>query len=107
MLQHGEPESLAFADALKTHRVCGHRIAWRMRCGRYISSFLTLDPRATAAGGLCVAGGLWSFTFAAPDLEAVWAYLLNQEEHQRVKTFQEECLAMLKRGMVAHAERFL
>jgi REP-associated tyrosine transposase len=47
------------------------------------------------------------FTFAAPDLEAVRAYVLNQEEHHRVKTFQEEYTAMLKRGMVEHDEHFV
>ena len=51
--------------------------------------------------------GYGAFTFAAPDLEAVRAYVLNQEEHHRVKTFQEEYVAMLKRGMVAYEERFL
>lgn len=36
------------------------------------------------------------------------AYVLNQEEeHHQVKTFQEEYVAMLKRGMVAYEERFL
>ncbi len=33
--------------------------------------------------------GYGAFTFAAPDLESVRAYVLNQEEHHRVKTFQE------------------
>ena len=51
--------------------------------------------------------GYGAFTFAAPDLEAVRAYVLNQEEHHRVKSFQEEYVAMLKRGMVAYEERFL
>lgn len=51
--------------------------------------------------------GYGAFTFAAPDLEAVRAYVLNQEEHHRVKTFQEEYVAMLKRGMVEYEERFL
>ena len=51
--------------------------------------------------------GYGAFTFAAPDLEAVRAYVLNQEEHHRVKTFQEEYQAMLRRGMVEHDERFL
>ena len=34
-------------------------------------------------------------------------YVLNQEEHHRVKTFQEEYQAMLQRGMVEYDERFL
>ena len=51
--------------------------------------------------------GYGAFTFAAPDLEAVRTYVLNQEEHHRVKTFQEEYMAMLRRGMVEYDERFL
>lgn len=51
--------------------------------------------------------GYGAFTFAAPDLEAVRSYVLNQEEHHRMKTFQEEYVAMLKRGMVAYEEDFL
>lgn len=62
--------------------------------------------------GRCGACGGWqegygAFTFAAPDLDAVRAYVLNQEEHHRVKTFQEAYVAMLKRSMVAYEERFL
>jgi hypothetical protein len=37
----------------------------------------------------------------------VRAYVLNQEEHHRVKTFQDEYVAMLKRSMVVYEERFL
>lgn len=51
--------------------------------------------------------GYGAFTFAAPDLEAVRAYVLNQEEHHRVKTFQQEYVVMLRRGMVEYDERFL
>lgn len=51
--------------------------------------------------------GYGAFTFAAPDLEAVRAYVLNQEEHHRVKTFQEEYVVMLNRGLVVCEERFL
>lgn len=51
--------------------------------------------------------GYGPFTFAAPDLQAVRAYVLNQEEHHRVKTFQEEYVAMLQRAMVEHDERYL
>jgi putative transposase len=50
--------------------------------------------------------GYGAFTFAALGLEAVRSYVLNQEEHHRVKTFQEEYVTMLKRGMVAYEERF-
>ena len=51
--------------------------------------------------------GYGAFTFAAKDLEPVRGYVLNQEEHHRVKTFQEEYVAILKLGMVEHDDRYL
>jgi REP element-mobilizing transposase RayT len=51
--------------------------------------------------------GYGAFTFAAKDLEPVRDYVLNQEEHHRVKSFQEEYLQMLQRGMVEYDEKYL
>lgn len=58
-----------------------------------------------------LAGFVWqegcgAFTFEAPNMEAVRAYVLNQEEHHRVKSFQKEYVAMLKLDMVAYEVRF-
>jgi putative transposase len=51
--------------------------------------------------------GYGAFTFAVRDLASVQAYIFGQEEHHRVKTFQEEYVDMLKRGMAAYDERYL
>ncbi len=51
--------------------------------------------------------GYGAFTFAVTDLDLVRTYVLNQEEHHRLRTFQEEYVAMLKRGQVSYEERFL
>jgi REP element-mobilizing transposase RayT len=51
--------------------------------------------------------GYGAFTLGAPELEKVRAYVLNQEEHHRTKSFQEEYLEMLKRGLVEYDERYL
>jgi len=51
--------------------------------------------------------GYGAFTFGARDLDAVSRYVLNQEEHHRVKTFQEEYVELLQRGMVEYDERYL
>jgi REP element-mobilizing transposase RayT len=51
--------------------------------------------------------GYGAFTFAAKDLEPVRAYVLNQEEHHRTKTFQEEYVELLRRGMVEYDDRYL
>jgi putative transposase len=51
--------------------------------------------------------GYGAFTVSASHLEPARAYVLNQEEHHSTKSFQEEYVAMLKRGMVEYEERYL
>jgi REP element-mobilizing transposase RayT len=51
--------------------------------------------------------GYGAFTFGAPDLENVRRYVLNQEEHHRTRTFQEEYLDLLRRGLVEYHEEHL
>jgi len=51
--------------------------------------------------------GYGAFTVGAPELEKVRDYISNQAEHHRRKTFQEEYLAMLNRGMVEYQEAYL
>ena len=61
---------------------------------------------------LRLAGFAWQegydgFTVSASHLEKVRAYVLNQEAHHRTKSFQEEYLEMLKRGLVEYDEKYL
>jgi putative transposase len=51
--------------------------------------------------------GYGAFTFGAGDLEPVRHYVFNQEEHHRKRTFQEEYVAMLKRGQVEYDDAYL
>ena len=51
--------------------------------------------------------GYCGFTVSASHIDAVKSYVLNRAEHHRVRTFQEEYLTMLQRGMVEYDERFL
>ena len=51
--------------------------------------------------------GYGAFTVSASSLEQVRGYVLHQEEHHRLKTFQEEYVEMLKRGLVEWDERYL
>lgn len=51
--------------------------------------------------------GYGAFTFGAKDQEAVRDYVLDQEQRHRVKTFQEEYVELLLRGMVEYDERYL
>ncbi len=51
--------------------------------------------------------GYGGFTVGAPQCPAVKDYILRQEEHHRVKSFQEEYLDFLKRGGVTYDDRYL
>ncbi len=51
--------------------------------------------------------GYGAFTSGAKDLESVKHYVLNQEEHHRVKSFQDEYVEMLKRGLVEYDDAHL
>ena len=51
--------------------------------------------------------GYGGFTVGPGDLERVRSYILGQEEHHRVKTFQEEYVAMLERAGVEYNPAYL
>jgi REP element-mobilizing transposase RayT len=51
--------------------------------------------------------GYGAFTLGASGIEGARAYVLNQETHHRTKSFQEEYLEFLRRGMVEFEEKWL
>jgi hypothetical protein len=51
--------------------------------------------------------GYGAFTVSPGQLEKVRAYVLNQEEHHRKRTFREEYLDMLRFAGVEYDERFM
>ena len=51
--------------------------------------------------------GYGAFTVSALQIDAIKNYIENQEEHHRVKTFQEEYLEFLNRCGVKYDERYL
>ncbi len=51
--------------------------------------------------------GYGAFSIGAAEVEAVSAYIVSQEEHHRVRTFQEEYLAFLKEYNVEYDERYV
>jgi REP element-mobilizing transposase RayT len=51
--------------------------------------------------------GYGGFTVSASQIETVRNYVFNQEEHHRLRSFQDEYVAMLKRGLVEYDERYL
>ena len=51
--------------------------------------------------------GYGGFTVGGPQCPAVKQYIARQEEHHRVKSYQEEYLDFLKRGGVEYDDRYL
>jgi putative transposase len=51
--------------------------------------------------------GYGAFTVSPSQIDKVRKYILNQEEHHRTKTFQEEYVELLKRAGVEYDERYL
>jgi hypothetical protein len=90
---------------------------WRSASRRHTASRISCATSKASSSRwiheeLRLAGFAWqegygAFTFAAGDLKPVCQYVLNQEAHHRVKTFQEEYVEMLQRGMVEYDERYL
>ena len=51
--------------------------------------------------------GFGGFTVSPSQVENVRAYIRNQEEHHRTRTFREEYKELLERNGVAYDERYL
>src|SRR5688572_32846972 len=51
--------------------------------------------------------GYGAFSYAHSQLDIVYQYILNQEEHHKKKTFKEEYLDFLQKFEVEHDEKYL
>ena len=51
--------------------------------------------------------GFGSFSYAHSQIEQVYQYILNQEEHHKKKSFQDEYLDFLKKFDVEYDEKYL
>jgi len=51
--------------------------------------------------------GYGAFSYSHSQIDNVYRYIMNQEEHHRKKTFREEYLDFLKKFEIEHEERFL
>ena|ERR1041385_567052 len=51
--------------------------------------------------------GYGAFTVSSSNCDPVIKYILNQEEHHRVKTFQEEYLELLQKAGIEYDPRYL
>jgi len=51
--------------------------------------------------------GYGAFSYAYSQIERVYQYILNQEEHHRKKTFKEEYLKLLEKFEIEYNEKYL
>lgn len=51
--------------------------------------------------------GYGAFSYSHSQIESVYNYILNQEEHHRKKTFKEEYLDFLKQFQIVYNEKYL
>jgi putative transposase len=63
--------------------------------------------REATGAGFAWQEGYGAFTVSPQNLDSVRHYILNQEEHHRKSTFQEEYLDLLKRSGTHFDERYV
>jgi len=51
--------------------------------------------------------GYGGFSLGPAELDAVSEYIINQEEHHRVKSFREELIKFLKKAGIAYDPKYL
>ena len=51
--------------------------------------------------------GYGAFSYSHSQIENVYNYILNQEEHHKIKTFREEYVEFLKKFEIDHHEKYL
>ena len=51
--------------------------------------------------------GYGAFSYSHSQIESVYNYILNQEEHHKIKTFREEYVEFLKKFEIEHNEKYL
>lgn len=66
-----------------------------------------INQKGLAGGRFSWQAGFGAFSHSKSELPNVIRYIINQEEHHRKKTFQEEYLDFLKRYGVEFDERFI
>ena len=70
-------------------------------------SSLWVKQRDRAMDDFCWQNGYGVFSVGYSQLEAVREYILNQEEHHRTHSFQDEFRSLLRRYEIAYDERYV
>lgn len=66
-----------------------------------------INQRGFVRGRFSWQEGYGAFSYSKRDVPCVIAYIANQEEHHRVRTFKEEYLEFLKDFEIEHDERYI
>ena len=66
-----------------------------------------INDRKLVKGKFSWQDGYGSFSYGHSQIDKVYKYILNQEQHHRKKTFREEYLDFLKKFEVPYDEKYL
>jgi REP element-mobilizing transposase RayT len=66
-----------------------------------------INERKLVKGKFFWQEGFGAFSYSHNQVESVYNYILNQEEHHRKKSFKEEYIELLKEFNIPFEERFL
>ena len=70
------------------------------------SNFIN-DSRFVKKGRFSWQEGYGAFSYSHSQLDSIYQYILNQEQHHRKKTFREEYLAILREFEIPCDEKYL
>lgn len=71
------------------------------------ASAALINERRWALGRFHWQEGYGAFSFARRDLDTIVRYIMNQEEHHRVRTFREEYLDFLEQYQIDYEFRYV
>lgn len=66
-----------------------------------------VNDRRLVKGKFAWQDGYGVFSYGHSQIDAVYKYILNQEQHHKNKTFKQECLEFLEKFEVPYDERYL
>ena len=71
------------------------------------SSSKWINRKTFIQGKFAWQAGYGAFSYSHSQINNVVQYIMNQEEHHRIKTFREEYIQLLKRFNIEYNERYI
>lgn len=66
-----------------------------------------INERRFLRGKFCWQEGYGAFSYGQSQIERVYNYILNQEQHHKKKKFKEEYIALLKKFEISYDDKYL